>query len=635
MRTLRVVAMLALSGLVTACSGGVAGGESDASSRDSATERDSSGGSEDAGDADSSLPSVDAAADVADETDAMADVATSSDGGADSGLSVDDGGDSGSPVDDGGDGGSGSQGDAAVDAGPPPPPYVCPSCPAGTRNCGACVSTATADDPNYGCSTTSCTPCNTGPESSYVTQTCKAGACAIGACPPGRADCDGDPANGCEADLLTAATCGSCGNKCGAGQLCESGSCVTATTCPSPTTDCSGGCRDLNSDPEACNSCTNPCPSVGGTPTCTNGTCDIICAAGFYACASGDGCCQNATACAPGYTICDAACVNLRTDANNCGACGNACQGTDACGGGQCVASSSVHLISGLTGIEDLAVDAKNVYYIADKTVWQASKTTFAPQRIGDIDENEPLKLAVGNGHVYWTSNGASAIRAVPIGGGTPQTLYAATTPIAISVDATYVYWSEDNTTQTLKAPIAGGGTPVQVAAFSSFSLQNDATNVYMVGDPGFVYPYDGTTVPIAVNKATGAQLVYQNAYFTDGSTTWFGLAMNTASIFSVMDDTSYVPTTMLITAQHKTGAGGPPMYAPEFDEVDSMAADDCNLVFYGSYGGNYGVYALLLTEGSNQVTLMTQDLGLQNVIAIDDTYVYWLDESGLGRIAR
>ena len=44
------------------------------------------------------------------------------------------------------------------------------------------------------------------------------------ACPPGRADCDGDPNNGCEADLESSAHCGTCDRACGAG-ACKSGSC--------------------------------------------------------------------------------------------------------------------------------------------------------------------------------------------------------------------------------------------------------------------------------------------------------------------------------------------------------------------------------------------------------------------------
>jgi hypothetical protein len=65
---------------------------------------------------------------------------------------------------------------------------------------------------------------------------CAEGACA-GPCDPGWADCDGDlAANGCEADLASASSCGACGVRCAEGQACARGACVAA----SATTDGGG-----------------------------------------------------------------------------------------------------------------------------------------------------------------------------------------------------------------------------------------------------------------------------------------------------------------------------------------------------------------------------------------------------------
>ncbi len=49
--------------------------------------------------------------------------------------------------------------------------------------------------------------------------------CALVACDDGWADCDGDPANGCEADTSQSTHCGVCGNMCTANQICVQGSC--------------------------------------------------------------------------------------------------------------------------------------------------------------------------------------------------------------------------------------------------------------------------------------------------------------------------------------------------------------------------------------------------------------------------
>jgi hypothetical protein len=52
-------------------------------------------------------------------------------------------------------------------------------------------------------------------------------------CAPGMGDCDGDPANGCETDLLTSdASCGTCGHACLPGVSCTNGRCPAAPLVP-------------------------------------------------------------------------------------------------------------------------------------------------------------------------------------------------------------------------------------------------------------------------------------------------------------------------------------------------------------------------------------------------------------------
>src|SRR5215203_3918098 len=65
------------------------------------------------------------------------------------------------------------------------------------------------------------------------------------ACPSDFADCDGDPTNGCEGALSTSAeNCGSCGVKCQAADhespLCSAGACIRV---------CEAGFADCNGDP--------------------------------------------------------------------------------------------------------------------------------------------------------------------------------------------------------------------------------------------------------------------------------------------------------------------------------------------------------------------------------------------------
>lgn len=140
---------------------------------------------------------------------------------------------------------------------------------------------------------------------------CSSGQCQLGSCDSGFSDCDSDPTNGCEADLSTAKTCGSCALEClnanGTTQ-CNGSSC--APTCDSGSDDCDGdpsnGCEADLSSSSTCGSCSNDC----GSAACVGGQCEAAnCGANFEDC-DGD----------PGNG-CE---TDLRT-ASNCGSCGNAC----------------------------------------------------------------------------------------------------------------------------------------------------------------------------------------------------------------------------------------------------------------------------------------------------------------------
>src|SRR5690606_7643643 len=66
------------------------------------------------------------------------------------------------------------------------------------------------------------------------TATCLGGRC----CMAGYRDCDADPTNSCETDVMTdELNCGTCGMTCAAGESCYGGACLTQGTgenCSSP-----------------------------------------------------------------------------------------------------------------------------------------------------------------------------------------------------------------------------------------------------------------------------------------------------------------------------------------------------------------------------------------------------------------
>jgi hypothetical protein len=295
------------------------------------------------------------------------------------------------------------------------------ACATGQACCaGACVATAT--------SAAHCGRCGNVCEATNATPACAAGACGLGACTTGYGDCDSNAANGCETDTRTDLShCGACGRACTAGTnaraLCVDGACQTtcasgfadcdnnpangceANTVTSPAScgacgvacppftnaatvcaqgacgftcrtgfgDCDGdasnGCEvNTGTSAQHCGACGAACTRPNSVGTCTSGTCAFTCAAGFgdcdsdpsngceraltadnancgacgRACAAGTFCsggtCQSQ--CAAGTTFCNGACVNLQTSATHCGMCGRVCpvpaNGAAACVAGAC-----------------------------------------------------------------------------------------------------------------------------------------------------------------------------------------------------------------------------------------------------------------------------------------------------------
>lgn len=114
---------------------------------------------------------------------------------------------------------------------------------------GACVIDAC--DPGYGdCDGDASTGCETALDSSAhcgacgmacapanASAACVEGMCAVDACNPGFADCNGAPSDGCETELGTTTNCGACGDTCASGSDCVGGACST-TSCPAGTSEC-------------------------------------------------------------------------------------------------------------------------------------------------------------------------------------------------------------------------------------------------------------------------------------------------------------------------------------------------------------------------------------------------------------
>ena len=255
------------------------------------------------------------------------------------------------------------------------------TCNTGFANCNALVTDGCevnlTSDPNH------CNTCTTVCSFTNAAAGCNSGVCALGTCNAGFANCDSLAANGCEVNVTSDPNhCNGCSIVCAytnASATCNNGTCALGT-CNTGFANCDGvasnGCEvNLTSDVNNCNACGTKCPTTGGTPVCASGVCGYSsCGAGLATCPSGTTCGTNITndvnncggcgtkcsyanaaascvssactmgACTTGYGNCDGSAtngceVNLKTDVNNCNACGTECSFANAsatCSNGVC-----------------------------------------------------------------------------------------------------------------------------------------------------------------------------------------------------------------------------------------------------------------------------------------------------------
>ncbi|MDP3275777.1 MAG: hypothetical protein Q8Q09_11315 [Deltaproteobacteria bacterium] len=197
------------------------------------------------------------------------------------------------------------------------------SCATGFANCDGDVSN--------GCETSvtsisNCGACGTVCSFANATPVCTAGACGLGTCLPGFADCDRNRANGCETQLNTTSNCGACGMACsGATPFCDAAMGRCASGCTAPAVRCGATCVDVASSSANCGTCGNNCSYANASGTCASSVCTLgACGTGFGNC---DGNAANG---------CE---TNLNTNAQYCGACGTRCAFANAaagCVGGIC-----------------------------------------------------------------------------------------------------------------------------------------------------------------------------------------------------------------------------------------------------------------------------------------------------------
>jgi hypothetical protein len=461
---------------------------------------------------------------------------------------------------------------------------------------GICVSLT---EPYWGCADP-VKQCNL----PHAATTCDAqGHCAIATCRAGFADCDMVATNGCETDLSSPSSCGACGTKCAAGQVCTPTGC--AASCPLGLTNCSSSCANLVSSAENCGGCGTSCGSgatfAGG---CSNGQCGTpVCDPGYdpslgcgdprdpifaaphcphpqgapYAVPQYVGqTCSNV--CPSGWTNCGTYCAATSGDPTNCGACGQTCSGV--CTEGQCVQAADLVVVAQDAG--RILADNGALFFGSGNSILTVGFDGGTPTPIGA--GTAPAQALAGDGtYVYWSEYLAGSVwRTREDGTGTPAGISAANQPSGIAVDATNVSWVDTGTGSVMSAPKSGGAATTVLSQTSSCQtvactflpnllLANDFLFVGITGGR-FGNP-QGNMLFVQSNGLQAGGVGQFQPECTDGRFVYFVDSTGETPVLKLFDATMGMPLIELTADRYVIGLGGFTQTLGEPGAADSCGA--------------------------------------------------------------
>ncbi len=307
--------------------------------------------------------------------------------------------------------------------------------------------------------------------------------------------------------------------------------------------------------------------------------------------------------------LCNGLCVDTDTDVNNCGACGHVCTATSpltpGCSAGRCnvvIATNQSSLV--------IAVDSSYVYWATISEIRRVSKAGGLPTTLAS-KQPQPHDLTVDNTNVYWTvgfSSTGAVMQARKTGGSAVQ-LATSYQPAYVAVDDANVYWSNDGAKTTegsvLSVPIDGGATSTIASSQNGpgYVAVTPTTLYWSVVEDGDIIARTGTSSPTTL--ASGQTLAC--ALRVDALSAYWATQTQPAKIVTV-------PL-----------SGGTPTTLASVNDVVGLAIDAQNLYWTEFSAGN----VVKMSKAGGTPTVLASHQPATAAIAVDDTFVYWINGVG------
>jgi len=380
-----------------------------------------------------------------------------------------------------------------------------------------------------------------------------------------------------------------------------------------------------------------PSGGTGGAPAC--GAPGASCCTGNMcvanaACATGNTC-----ACSTNYSACGNTCLNLKTDANNCGVCGHSCLG-GICDLGSCQPTT---VAATQPRLSNLATDGTYLY-------WSGAAANGSPYYVSRarVDGTGGVKvlaaseqgvgaLAVTLDKVFWVAKGQLRSCDIPECASGPVNAITAMTSGGVGGDILYepvkkaLYWSRGATYNTKDGTLytlaSGGTTPTVVGTNPSNpgALVNDANNVYWINSSTYTtdsWNADGGLWRVRTSDGTTTQLVST----LKGDISY--LAISGATLFfagniAIVGSNPLMTTSAILSAPLPNGvaAGAQPPKFVDAKNVRGLEADGKYLYFAAEVGSQGAISRCPIAACPTAETIVpglySPNLGAQDAGAI------------------
>jgi hypothetical protein len=320
--------------------------------------------------------------------------------------------------------------------------------------------------------------------------------------------------------------------------------------------------------------------------------------------AAGDGGAPpDATAVTDGGADAGAPCVaglDLRSDPDNCGACGHRCLG-GACSNATCLPAV---IASGQGALRGIVADGKSVFWAGAGFVAATPRDAIAPARIASF-EGTGFRMTERGDYVYWVTRDTGLVARVKKTGGDIETLAANQGDVGgIATDGATVYWDTYPAGSLYAKPLDASG-PATVLDDGP-----NLTGMRLAG--GFLYYIEDNSLRrVKIGAATT-----QSPYLGRAGT--FELANDDAFLYAASATGDAIVRVPI--------AGGDPDELAPASAPWGVAADDAFVYWANEDSGDV---SKVRKDGAGGAVVLAKVDGVVGV-AVDDLAVYFTTKTGL-----